>query len=229
MKFILITTQPKIYGSFLQTGLIARGILKKIIEVKIVNLYDFGQGKHRAIDDTPYGGGPGMIIRVDIVDKAISELKVKNSELRIILLTPQGKTFNQKVAKRLAKEKEIILIAGRFEGYDERIRGLVDEEISIGDYVLTSGDPAAIVLIDAIARHLPGFIEKKASLKEESFENNLLEFPQYTRPAEYCGKKVPETLLSGNHPEIAKWRKEQARKKTKTRRPDLTYLPTGKI
>jgi len=224
MKYHIITTQPSIFDSWLKTGLIARGLDKKIIDIKIHNLYDYGLGAHKSIDDTPYGGGPGMILKVDVIDNALSNLKPKTFNLKTILLTPQGKKFNQKIAKKLAKEKEIILISGRFEGYDERIRDLVDEEISIGDYVLTSGDLAAMVLIDATSRHIPGFIEKKESLKFESFENNLLEFPQYTRPEDYKGQKVPKILLSGNHAKIAEWRQKQAINRTKKRRKDLPAI-----
>lgn len=235
MTYHIITTQEKIYDSFLNTGLIARGLDKKFIDIKIHNLYDFGFGIHKSIDDTPYGGGAGMVIRVDVMDKAIK--KIQNSNLpagkaglksqndnkkcKIILLTPQGNKFDQKMAKKLSKEKELILISGRFEGFDERIRDLVDLEISIGDYVLTSGDLPTMVLIDAISRQIPGFIEEKESLKYESFDNNLLEFPQYTRPFEYKNKKVPEILLSGNHAEIAKWRKQEAIERTRKRRPDI--------
>lgn len=215
MTYNIITTQPTIYESFLKTGLIGRGIDKKIIEIKIYNLYDFAFDKHKSIDDTPCGGGAGMILRVDVIDKTISKIKMQNA--KIILLTPQGQKFNQKMAKRLAQEKELILISGRFEGYDERIRDLVDEEISIGDYVLTSGDLPAMVLIDTISRQIPGFIEKAEALKEESFSENCIEYPQYTRPIEYKGKKVPEILLSGHHAEIQKWRKEESIKRTKIR------------
>jgi len=222
MNIKILTTQPKIYESFLKTGLLARGILKKIIDVKLVNLYDFGEGNHRSIDDTPYGGGPGMILRVDVLAKALAKSKIQNPKSKIILLTPQGKKFNQKMAKKLAKNKELILISGRFEGYDERIRGLVDEEISIGDYVLTAGDLPAMVLIEAVSRQVPGFIEKPESLKEESFSENCLEYPHYTRPESFQGKKVPKILLSGNHAEISNWRKKEAVKRTQTRRPDLS-------
>lgn len=237
MKYVVLTTQPNIYNSFLETGLIARGISKDIINVEIKSLYDYATDPHHSIDDTPYGGGAGMVIRVDIIDKAISTLKSEIRDLKhgfsksetnsksqnpkIILLTPQGKKFDQKMVKKLAKEKELILISGRFEGFDERIRDLVDEEVSIGDYVLTSGDLPAMVLIDSISRQIPGFIDRKESIKEESFAISTLEYPQYTRPEKFQGKSVPKVLLSGNHGEIAKWRKEEAEKRTKKRRPDL--------
>lgn len=241
MVYHIITTQPSIFNSFLKTGLVARGIDKKIIDIDIINLYDFGIGSHKSIDDTPYGGGAGMVIRVDIIDKVISTLKrkSKNEKVKIILLTPHGQKFTQKMAKKLAKwaqgpsasggVKGLILIAGRFEGYDERIRQLADEEISIGDYVLSNGDLPAMVLIDAISRHIPGFIQKSESIENESFNPitleakrfALLEYPQYTRPLEYKGKKVPPVLLSGNHAQITKWRKKEAIKRTQKRRPDL--------
>ena len=220
MKFKIVTTQPAVYESFLKNGLIARGIDKKIIDIELYNLHDFALDKHKTVDDTPSGGGAGMVLKVDVMDQALRKLKGKR-KVKVILLTPQGKTFNQKDAKRLSGEKEIFFIAGRFEGYDERIRSLVDEEISIGDFVLTSGDLPAQMMIDAISRQIPKFIEKEASIKEESFEHSLLEYPQYTRPENFKGQKIPEILLSGNHEKIAKWRKEQAEEKTKTRRPDL--------
>ncbi|MCL5406948.1 MAG: tRNA (guanosine(37)-N1)-methyltransferase TrmD [Patescibacteria group bacterium] len=221
MIYNILTTQTGIYGSFLKTGLIARGIDKKIIKINIFDLHEFAFDRHKSVDDTPYGGGPGMILRVDVMDKAITKLKEKRKKKKVILLTPQGKKFDQKMAKRLAKEKELILIAGRFEGYDERIRDLVDEEISVGDFVLTSGDLPTMILIDATSRQLPKFIEKSQSTQIESFENNLLEYPQFTRPEIYKEKSVPKILLSGNHEEIAKWRQNEAQSKTLKRRPDL--------
>jgi len=221
MNYHIITTQPNIYDSFLKTGLISRGIDKKIIEIDVHDLHDFSFDTHRSIDDTPAGGGPGMVLCVDVVANALKKLKAEVRKPKTVLLTPQGKKFTQADAKRLAKIDNIILIAGRFEGYDERIRGLVDEEISMGDFVLTSGDLPAQVLIDATSRMIPGFIEKKASIAEESFENNLLEYPQYTRPVEFEGKTIPEVLLSGNHGEVRNWRRNESEKRTKTRRPDL--------
>ena len=220
MLYKIITTQPAVYDSFLQNGLIGRGINRKIIDVKIFDLHNFALDKHKSVDDTPSGGGAGMVLRVDVMDRAIKKLKGCR-KVKTILLTPQGKKFTQRDAERLAQEKELILIAGRFEGYDERIRSLVDEEISIGDFVLTAGDLPSQVIIDAISRQVPNFIEKEASIKEESFADNLLEYPQYTRPEDFQGQKIPEILLSGNHEKIKKWRQEQAQEKTKLRRPDL--------
>lgn len=219
MKYSIITTQPLVYDSFLQNGLIARGINKKIIDIAVFNLHDFALDKHKTIDDTPSGGGAGMVLKVDVMDRAIKSIKSIKS--KVILLTPQGKKFTQKDALRLAREENIILIAGRFEGFDERIRGLVNEEISIGDFVLTSGDLPAQIIIDAVSRQISGFIERKESIEEESFVDNLLEYPQYTRPEDFQGQKIPDILVSGNHAEIKKWRHDMALEKTQSRRPDL--------
>jgi tRNA (guanine37-N1)-methyltransferase len=221
MIFQIITTQPGIYDTFLKTGLISRGIDRKIIDIKIHNLHDFASDAHRSIDDTPSGGGAGMVLKVDVMANALNNLKSEVRSPKTILLTPQGKKFTQSDAKRLAQLDNLIFIAGRFEGYDDRIRDLVDEEISIGDFVLTAGDLPAQMIIDATSRMIPGFIEKGESIKEESFENNLLEYPQYTRPEVFKGKSIPEILLSGNHAAIAKWRRDEAGKKTLERRPDL--------
>jgi len=246
MNYQIISTQPQIYDSFLQTNLIARAINSKIIKMQIHNLHDFAFDKYKSIDDTPYGGGCGMVIQVDVVANALSKIEkptfakatAGRRKTKVILLTPQGKKFTQTDAKRLTKEKELIVIAGRFEGYDERIRDLVDEEISIGDYVLASGDLPAMVLIEAITRLIPGVIGNKESVQNESFseiknlqlkiparqaggKNCLLEYPQYTKPAVYLGKKVPQILLSGNHKKIAQWRIKKSIERTKKFRPDL--------
>jgi len=231
-KFNIISTQPNIYKSFLETGLIARGLDRKIIDINIHDLHDFSFDAHRSIDDTPAGGGAGMVLKVDVMANAINSIKKQDTRNKIqtILLTPQGKKFTQIDAKRLAELDEIILIAGRFEGYDERIRDLVDVEISVGDFVLTSGDLPAQIIIDATCRMIPGFIEKPGSIAQESFSmmpqdselnSNLLEYPQYTRPVDFEGKKIPEILLSGNHGEIKKWRHSESLKRTQNRRPDL--------
>jgi len=236
IQFYILTLFPEMFESFLSASIIGRAIKNKKIKVNFVNLRDFGISKHKQVDDTPYGGGNGMVLKIDVVDAALGQLKrkTKNEKRKIILLTPQGKKLNQKlVSSLLAKSdkpdrgagntqvSDLILICGHYEGFDERIRELVDEEISIGDYVLTGGEPAAMVLVDALARLVPGVLGKEESAREESFSNGLLEYPQYTRPKEYKGKKVPEVLLSGNHGEIAKWRQKEAKIRTKKRRPDL--------
>lgn len=223
MKIDILTLFPKMFEGFLSESLLNRAQKKKLVKIKIWDLRKFTTDKHRTVDDSPYGGGPGMVMRVDIINRAISTLKskVKSKKLKIILLTPQGKKFDQKMALSLSKCSNLILICGHYEGYDERIRQLVDLEISIGDYILTGGEIPAQVVIDAVARLIPGVVGKEESLKEESFSQGLLEYPQYTRPEKYKNMKVPEVLLSGNHQKIAKWRKTQALKKTKNQRPDL--------
>jgi tRNA (guanine37-N1)-methyltransferase len=233
MNIDILTLFPKMFDGFLTESLIKRAIKNKIISVKIWDLRKFSIDLHGTVDDKPYGGGPGMVMKVDVIDKALSKLK-KNKKSKIILLTPQGKTFNQKMAKNLSKNQNLIFICGHYEGFDERIRSLVDIEISIGDYVLTGGEIPAMTIIDSTVRLIPDVIGKKESLKEESFSVNskqltvnsknyttLLEYPQYTKPKIYKNKRVPKILLSGNHQKIASWRYEQALKKTQKRRPDL--------
>jgi tRNA (guanine37-N1)-methyltransferase len=223
MKFIILTLFPEAFESYFNISLIKRALAKKFIDIEIVNLRNFGQGAHKVVDLPPYGGGVGMVLRVDIIDKALRaiRLKIKDKRLKIILLTPQGKKFNQKIAKRLLKNKTLVLVCGRYEGFDERIRDLVDEEISIGDYVLTGGEIPAMAVLDTVARLVPGVVGKSESLVSESFSEGLLEYPQYTRPENYKGKKVPKVLLSGHHAKISEWRKKEALKRTKQRRPDL--------
>jgi len=220
MKIDILTLFPEMFEGPFSQSIIKRAQNRGKVEIKIYNLRDWAEDKHKTVDDKPFGGGVGMIMMVEILDKAISSLRDKNS--LVILLTPQGKTFKQQKAKRLAKAKHLILICGHYEGVDERVReNLVDEEISIGDYVLTGGEIPAMAVVDAVVRLIPGVLGKDESVKDESFSKNLLEYPQYTRPAEYKGLKVPDVLLSGNHQEIKKWRQKQAETKTKKRRADL--------
>ncbi len=218
MKIDIITLFPKLFESVFAESLIARAQTKKIAAITIHNLRDWSTDKHKTVDDKPFGGGPGMVLKVDVMDRAL-----KNLDGYKILLTPQGKKFNQPLAQKLSRKKNLILICGHYEGFDERIRDLVDEEISIGDYVLTGGEIPAMVIVDTVVRLLPGVVGKEASLTEESFSTpeGGLEYPQYTRPEEYQGKTVPPVLLSGNHAAIKKWREEQSLKRTKKRRPDL--------
>lgn len=222
MKIDIITIFPELFKSAFESSIIARAKKKKLVQINIHNLRQWTKDKHHTVDDKPFGGGPGMVMKVDIIDRAISDLRSKILDSRIILLTPQGKTLNQPMAQKLAKQKHLILICGHYEGFDERIRQVVDEEISIGDYVLTGGEIPAMVIVDSVVRLIPGVVGKEASLIEESFTSGLLEYPQYTRPEAYKGKKVPSVLLSGNHAEIKKWREKEALKKTKKLRPDLT-------
>lgn len=203
---------------------------KKKIHINYVNIRDFGIGKHKLVDDTPYGGGIGMVMRVDVIDKALKNTKCNNNcKERVILLDPQGIVYTQAKAKSFTSYNHLIFICGRYEGVDERVRTIIDEEISIGDYVLTGGELPTMVIIDSVARLLPGVLGKDTSSHSESFQTSvinkeeivLLEYPQYTKPNIYKSQAVPEVLLSGNHAKIAQWRDEQALKKTKNRRPDL--------
>lgn len=222
MKITILTLFPEMFKGFLAESIIGRAQKNKIVEIETVNLRDFGLGKHHSVDDTPYGGGAGMVLRVDVVVDALNTLKKKNPDSKIVLLTPQGKPFSQKRAADLAKNKgNLILVCGHYEGFDERIRDYIDLEISIGDYILTGGELAAAIVCDAIVRLIPGVLGKEESFESESFSEGLLEYPHYTHPEEFEGKKVPEVLKSGNHAEIEKWRKEKALEKTKRRRPDL--------
>ena len=226
MKISVITLFPQVFTPLLNTSILDKAQKQGKLKVNLVDLRKFGIGKYRQVDDRVYGGGVGMVLRIEPVVKAIE--KIKKRESKIILLTPQGKTFNQKTALRLAKEKHLVLICGKYEGVDERVRKLVDEEISIGDYVLSGGEIAAMSVIDSIARLLPGVLDKEATALE-SFSPltinhkrlTLLEPPQYTRPENYEGMIVPKILLSGNHQEIAKWRSQESLRKTKKLRPDL--------
>lgn len=229
MRFDILTIFPNIFQSYFAHSLMARAIKKKLITLKVHDLRHWTTDKHKTVDDRPYGGGVGMVMRVDIVDRALRALRKSEvrghrsvGRSRIILLTPQGKAFSQRHARRLQRYYDrLILVSGRYEGFDERIRKFADEEISIGDYVLTGGELPAMVVIDAVARLVPGVVGKQASLDEESFSQGLLEYPQYTRPPAYKGMRVPKLLLSGNHAEIKKWREQEAKKRTKKRRPEL--------
>ena len=220
MKIDILTIFPAMFRGPFEESLIKRAQDKNIVEIKIHDLRKWTEDKHRTIDDRPYGGGPGMIMMVEPVDKALKELRQKDS--KVILLTPQGKVFKQKAAQRLSKLNHLILLCGHYEGVDERIREhLVDEEISIGDYVLTGGELPAMVLVDTVVRLIPGVVGKQESLKEESFSENLLEYPQYTRPEKYQDWLVPKVLLFGHHKEIKTWREKKALARTKERRSDL--------
>lgn len=207
-------------------SIIKRATTSGKIHIELINIRDFADDRYKSVDDHPYGGGAGMVLRVDIIDKAIqsavSRSEVAPHERQIILLDPQGKTYTQETARELRSLQHIILLCGHYEGVDERVRDLVDREISIGDYVLTGGEIPAMALVDSVVRLIPGVLAKTEATVHESFEDNLLEYPQYTRPEDYNGAKVPSILLSGDHAKILAWQKEQAMLKTKKRRPDLT-------
>jgi len=222
LKIGIVTIFPNIFKPILNESIIKRAQEKGKVKFEIFDLRDYTDDPHRKVDDRPFGGGPGMVIRPEPVFNVMEEIKKNSLKVRTILLTPQGVKFNQRIARRLSKERYIVLICGRYEGIDERIReALIDEEISIGDYILTGGEVPALVLIEAIIRLIPGVLGDEESATLDSFENGLLEYPQYTRPANYKGMKVPDVLLSGNHKLIQQWRRKQALKRTKERRPDL--------
>ncbi len=224
MRIDIITIFPKMFAPVVNESIVKRAQNKDKVRICIHNLRDYTLDKHKKVDDRPFGGGSGMVMGPEPIFNAVGYIKskVKSQKSKVILLCPQGEKLNQKAAKRLAKYKHLILICGHYEGIDERVRQyLVDEEISIGDYVLTGGELPAMVLTDCLVRLIPGVLGDKNSLNFESFTGNLLEYPQYTRPANYRRMKVPAILLSGNHKKIAEWRKNQAVKRTKKIRPDL--------
>jgi len=218
MKIDILTLFPNMFNGILEESIIKRAIEKNLIEINLINFRDYTPLKNGQVDDTPYGGGSGMVLRCEPIFEAIDAIKTDDS--KIILLTPDGETFNQEKALELKSEKHLILICGHYEGFDERIRTLVDYEISIGDFILTGGEIPAMIIIDSITRLIDGVI-KKGSLESESFNNNLLDYPTYTKPREYRGMNVPEVLTNGDHAKIAKWRLEQQIEKTKLKRPDL--------
>jgi tRNA (guanine37-N1)-methyltransferase len=222
MKFDILTLFPEMFSSPFRESIIGKALEKGLIQIRTINIRDFALDKHRVVDDTPYGGGQGMVMKVEPIARAIEWVKSENPSAWTVHLTPQGKPFNQELASGLSSRPHLILLCGRYEGVDERVRELfVNEEISIGDYVLTGGELVAMVLIDAVSRLLPGVLGSDRSAAEDSFFNSLLEYPQYTRPFDFRGSCVPEVLLSGNHAAISLWRRKEALRRTLVRRPDL--------
>ncbi len=219
MKIDIITIFPEMFEGPLNITILKRAREKGIVEINIHNLRDYTTDKHRSVDDYPYGGGSGMVMRPEPIFRCVRSLKKENTE--VILLTPQGEVYNQKIAEELSKKEHLIFICGRYEGIDERVRNIVTREISIGDYILSGGELPALVILDSIVRLLQGVVGDSNSLKEESFQEGLLEYPQYTRPRKFEGMEVPEVLLSGNHEKIRRWRRKEALKRTLIRRPDL--------
>ena len=218
MKFDVLTLFPEMF-ELLKQSIIGKALEKKLIDIHLVNIRDFSKDKHKKVDDTPYGGGAGMVMRPDVVYEAYQS--VKQDQAKVIYMSPQGKKLNQQMVEDLSKETHLIILCGHYEGIDQRVLDdIVQEEISIGDYVLTGGEIPAMVLIDSVSRYVEGVI-KQDSIQEESFSNGLLEYPQYTRPEVFQGKAVPEILLSGHHENIKKWRKERSLEITKKKRPDL--------
>ncbi len=221
LRFDIITIFPKSFDGVFSESIIKRAQEKKKVIIRVHDLRDYVKDKHRKVDDKPFGGGPGMVMQPEPIFHAVKKIKGRK-KAKVLLMTPSGTPFHQKQAYRLAKEKNVIIICGHYEGVDERVRDfLVDESISIGDYVLTGGEIPAMVVVDSVTRLLPGVVGRESSLKDESFERNLLEYPHYTRPANFIGMKVPNVLLSGNHQGIKEWRWQQSILRTKKIRPDL--------
>jgi len=224
MRFDVLTIFPGMFTAFTQESVIGRAInLKKVIEINVINIRDFSKNKHRKVDDAPYGGGPGMIMTFQpVYDAYRSIVDGLDYKPKVIYMSPQGQVLTQDLAKKLAEEKHLVILCGHYEGIDERIiEEIVDEEISIGDYIVTGGELPAMVLMDCVARMVPGVLPRDECFLEESFMDGLLEYPQYTRPEEIMGRRVPEILLSGHHENIARWRREQALLRTAEKRPDL--------
>lgn len=229
MRIDVLTLFPEVFGPLLDSSIVGRARASSLVEIVLTNIRDFGEGRHRSVDDRPFGGGPGMVLMcgpvfdaVESAERAAGEKPGGDGEAERILLSPQGERLTQPVVQELASLDRVLLICGHYEGFDDRIReGLGAREISIGDFVLSGGEPAAMVLIDAIVRLLPGALGDETSAADESFTDGLLEYPQYTRPREFRGMAVPEILLSGDHGKVAEWRREQAMRRTRERRPDL--------
>jgi tRNA (guanine37-N1)-methyltransferase len=223
MRIDILTLFPQQIDDILRHSIIGRARETNLVEIVCTDIRDFSTDKHRKVDDTPFGGGPGMVMRPQPVFDAVEAVEARDPRpAKRILLTPQGRVFNQKLAKELSGYERLLLIAGHYEGFDERIRiGLEPMEISIGDYVLTGGEPAAVAIVDAVVRLLPGVLGDDQSSVDESFSRNLLEYPQYTKPREYRGMTVPEVLIGGHHANIEAWRREESLKRTRQRRPDL--------
>lgn len=224
MKFTLITLFPEEIKSSISFGVLGRAIKNKVIEIDYISLRDYSNNKYQSIDDKPYGGGPGMLIQAKPLIKAITKIRTeRNKNIPVIFLTPQGQLFNQKTAQAYSHINELIIVSGRYEGFDERVHELIENssEVSIGDYVISGGEIATAVIIDAITRLLPGVLGDENSAKQDSFSEGLLDYPHYTRPEEIEGVKVPEVLLSGNHNAINEWRIKQSIGKTFIKRPDL--------
>jgi tRNA (guanine37-N1)-methyltransferase len=222
MRFDVVTIFPEYFASPLQCSILGRALAAGIVEVGLHNLRDYTTDRHQVVDDYPYGGGGGMVFKPEPLFAAVEALQQQEPRGQVVLLSPQGRVLDQAVAGELAAQARVILICGHYEGVDERVReALVDEEISVGDYVLTGGEPAALVIIDAVSRLLPGVLGDEQAPDKDSFAEALLEYPHYTRPAEFRGLTVPETLLSGHHEQIRRWRRKESLRRTRQRRPQL--------
>lgn len=220
MKIDILTLFPEMYDGFLNTSIIKSAIDRKLVSISTTNIRDYSEDKHKKVDDTPYGGGSGMVLMCQPIFDAVKAKKKTNS--KVILMTPQGMKYNQKIASNLSKEEHLIIVCGHYEGFDERIRSICDMELSIGDYVLTGGELPSMVITDSVVRLIDGVIDEGSRLND-SFSNDLLDYPTYTKPREYEGMKVPDILLSGDHKKIDEWREVESKKRTKERRPDILY------
>lgn len=221
MRIDILTLFPEMFAGVLSSSILGKASEKELVEFHVTNFRDFSESKHGTVDDTPYGGGGGMVLKPEPLFRAVESL-TGDKKPRVILMCPQGVPYNQKLAEELAQEQHLVFLCGHYEGYDERIRQhLVTDEISIGDYVLTGGELAAMVVIDSVVRLQPGALGNQTSAVEDSFSTGLLEYPHYTRPADFRGWKVPDVLLSGHHANIVKWRLKESLRRTKERRPDL--------
>lgn len=218
MKITILTLFPEMVEPLINSSILKRAQEKKLVKFEIVNFREFSTNKHKTVDDTPYGGGSGMVLSVEPIYYALESLEKPNHK---ILLSPQGTKFDQNKAKQLLEEEQLTFICGHYEGFDERVLEFVDEEISLGDFVMTGGEIAALAMIDSIVRLIPGVIGSQESFEKDSFYDGLLDYPQYTKPREFRGLEVPDVLLSGDHAKIEKWRQEMSKKKTLERRPDL--------
>jgi tRNA (guanine37-N1)-methyltransferase len=223
MKFDIVTIFPRMVEAGLAEGVVGRGIEQGLLDVRVHDLRDYTTDRHRSVDDVPYGGGPGMVMKPEPLARAVEDITARRGEPNaVVLLSPQGRKFSQAEAARVSRLGHVILLCGRYEGMDERVRAAVaTEELSIGDYVLSGGELAALVVVDAVGRLIPGVVGTGQSVEEDSFARGLLDHPHYTRPAEFAGERVPEVLLSGHHAEVRRWRKKAALVRTLERRPDL--------
>jgi tRNA (guanine37-N1)-methyltransferase len=221
MRIDILTLFPDYFQGPFTVSMVKRAVEKKALDLRVTYLRDFAEGKRKSADDVPYGGGAGMVMKPEPLMKGIQRLKKGRKKVKVILLSPQGRPLNHGLVMELLKEKSLLLVCGHYEGVDERVMGLVDEEISLGDFVLTGGEPAAAVLVDALARFLPGVVGDRESVEKDSFFNGLLDYPHYTRPHVFKGLKVPEVLLSGNHKNIERWRRKESLRNTWLKRPDL--------
>lgn len=221
MRFDILTLFPEFFTSPLEQSLLGKAVAKGVLTVNTRNLRDFTTDRHRTTDDSPYGGGHGMVMKVEPVVAAIEALRAEGPAGRVILTTPQGVPLTQSLVRELSREERLIIVCGRYEGVDERVRAFVDTEISLGDFVLTGGEVAALALVDSVGRLVPGVLGEPGSAEHDSFSDGLLEYPQYTRPEDFRGLKVPEVLLSGDHAEIERWRRTESLERTAERRPDL--------